>query len=87
MRWLLLVASLGAFGVAFTTKSSGLMAIGLLGGFGLLFLTVFAFAAARIEETSRPDVAMLTDADINKLKASLRKPGTPPAERLPPPQT
>ena len=86
MRWLLLLASLGAFALAFTTKSTAMMALGLLAGFGFLFMAVFAFAAARIEETSRPDAAMLTDGDINKLKASLRKPGAPQAERLPPPQ-
>jgi len=87
MRWLVLLVSLGAFALAFTTKSTGMMALGLLAGFGCLFAAIFAFAAARIEETSRPDAAMLTDGDISKLKASLRKPAPPPAEPLPPPQT
>lgn len=80
MRWILLLLAFGAFGIAFSTKSAGVMGFALIIGIGLLFVAVFAFAAAKIEATSRPDSALLTDKDIAKLRASMRKPAPKPAE-------
>ena len=80
MRWILLLLAFGAFAIAFSTKSAGVMGFALVVGIGLLFATFFAFAAARIESTSRPDAALLTDKDIAVLRASMRKPvPKPPA--------
>ena len=81
MRWILLLLAFGAFALAFSTKSAGLMGLALVGGLVLLICALFAFAAAKIEATSRPDVVLLTDKDINALRASVRKatPAQPPA--------
>jgi uncharacterized protein (DUF58 family) len=73
MRWILLLLALGAFALAFSTKAAGVMAFCLVAGFGLLFAALFAFAAAKIEATSRPDTTLLVDRDISALRASMRK--------------
>lgn len=73
MRWILLLLAFGAFAIAFSTKSPGVMGFTLIAGIGLLFAALFAFAAAKIGATSRPDSALLTDKDITALRASLRK--------------
>jgi hypothetical protein len=83
MRWILLLLALIGFTTAFSTKSPGLMGIGLFVGFICLVGGFFAFAAARISDAARPDAAMLTDQDINVLKASLRKPAAPPQSSPP----
>ena len=99
MRWILLLLAMGAFALAFSTKSAGVMGACLVVGFVALFAALFAFAAAKIEATSRPDVALLTDKDISALRASVRKPAPkapdssadsdamPGRERLPTPPT
>jgi hypothetical protein len=74
MRWIMLLAGIGAFALALSTKSTGVMAFGLVVGFALIFASLFAFAAARIEATSRPDSTLLTDRDLNALRAAIRKP-------------
>lgn len=76
MRWILLLLAFGAFALAFSTKSAGFMGLCLVVGFVALFAAVFAFAAAKIEATSRPDTTLLTDKDISALRASMRKPAT-----------
>jgi hypothetical protein len=83
MRWISLLAAVFGFAVAFASKTAGMMAFGLLLGFGCLFTALFAFAAARIASTARPDAALLTDRDISLLRASLRKPGANPAQSSP----
>jgi hypothetical protein len=68
MRWLLLLVTLAGFALAFTTKSPGLLGVGLLAGFGGLISFAFALAAARIAETSQPDSAMIVDPEVNALR-------------------
>ena len=85
MRWILLVVAVFGIGLAFSARTPGLMALGLFVGFGSLFVSLFAFAAARIASTSRPDAVLLTDKDINSLRASMRKPAAPAAGTLQPP--
>lgn len=80
MRWILLLLALGAFALAFSTRSPGMMGFCLVAGIGLLFAALFAFAAAKIEATSRPDSALLTDKDITALRSSMRKPAPKPPE-------
>jgi hypothetical protein len=75
MRWVLLGVGVFGFGLAFSAKTAGLMGLGLVLGFGGLFVALFAFAAERIASTARPDSVLLTDKDINALRASMRKPG------------
>jgi hypothetical protein len=81
VRWILLLLAFGAFVLAFSTKSAGVMGWALAGGLVLLIAALFAFAAAKIDATSRPDAVLLTDKDINTLRASVRKarPPQPPA--------
>jgi hypothetical protein len=77
MRWIMLLAALFGFALAFASKTPGLLGLGLLIGFVCSFISLFGFAAARIASTSRPEVAMLTDKDITALQKSLRKPAAP----------
>jgi high-affinity K+ transport system ATPase subunit B len=85
MRWILLLLAAGAFALAFSTKSTGLMGFCLVVGIVLLFVVLFAFAAAKIEATSRPDAALLTDKDINTIRASVRKAKAAATPAPPPP--
>lgn len=77
MRWILLVVAVLGFALTFSAKTPGLMGIGLFAGFIGLLGALFAFAAARIAATSRPDAALLSDKDISRVRASLRKPVPP----------
>jgi len=86
MRWIMLLAALFGFALAFAAKTPGLLGLGLLIGFLCSFISLFGFAAARIASTSRPEVAMLTDKDITALQKSVRKPATPAAPALSPPR-
>lgn len=70
LRWILLVLALLGLALAFTTKSPGLLGIGLLLGFVGAIGFVFALAADRIAANARPDTAM---ASVEELVA-LRKP-------------
>lgn len=79
MRWICLLLALLGFGLGFAARTPGLMGIGFVLGFVFLIAAFFAFAAARVAASSRPDAALLTDKDINMLRASMRKPGAPPA--------
>ena len=86
MRWILLLVSMLGIGLGLSARTPGLMALGLLLGFGCLLASVFAFAAARIASTARPDAALLTDKDVNALRVSVRRPAAagssaPPPER------
>lgn len=73
MRWILLLAAVVGFAIAFQAKSQELLGIGLAVGFIGLFGAFFAMASARVAEAARPDSALLTDADINALRESVRK--------------
>ena len=73
MRWILLLVSVVGFAIAFQTKSQDLLGIGLAVGFIGLFGAFVAMASAKVAEATRPDAALLTDADINALRESVRK--------------
>jgi len=79
MRWILLLIAVLGFGLGFSAKAPGLMGLGFVLGFVFLIATFFAFAAERVAETSRPDSILLTDKDLNALRASMRKPPSNPA--------
>lgn len=87
--WILL--SLGGLTLAMLTYSPGLMALGLAITFIGMFCAVFAFAAARIEATSRPDSALLTPEVLAQVRARAQQqraanaPGQiPPAQQRTP---
>ena len=69
MRWILLVATIVGFAVAFTTTSPSLMGIGLILGVGGLLSFAFALAAARIAQNAQPETTMIVDPEITALRA------------------
>lgn len=73
MRWILLAAAVIGFAIAFQAKTTALLGVGLVVGFIGLIGAFFAMASARVAEATRPDSALLTDADINALRESVRK--------------
>lgn len=74
MRWILLIVAIFGFALAFSTHSPQLVGIGLIVGFIALFAAFWAFAAARIASTARPESMLLADRDASALRAKLRKP-------------
>ena len=72
MRWIVLLLAVLGFGLGFSAKAPGLMGLGFVLGFVFLIVAFFAFAAARVAESSRPDSTLLTDKDLNALRASMR---------------
>jgi hypothetical protein len=73
MRWIWLLVSMLGFGIAFSTRSPGLLGIGLVVGIVALFVTVMSMAAEKINSTARSDSAMLGDKEIAALRASMQK--------------
>jgi hypothetical protein len=84
MRWILLLVAVTGLALAFSAKTPGLLGLGLLLGIGCLLASLFGFAAERVASSARQDIVLLTDKDINLLRASIRKPGaTPPGNMSP----
>ncbi|WP_330885245.1 hypothetical protein [Rudaea sp.] len=73
----MLVVTIVAFAVAFTTGSPSLMGIGLVLGCGGLLGCGLSLAAARIASTAQPEAALIIDPEISALraKANLAKSG------------
>jgi hypothetical protein len=81
--WLLLV--FGGVGLAMFTNNPALLGTGLLVALVSGFFAVFAFAAARIESTSRPDSALLTPEVLAAVRArAARQQGAQPPTAVPP---
>jgi hypothetical protein len=72
MRWVMVAVALLGFALAFGTQSVGVLAFGLLLGFGGLAGALLAFAAARVEWVSQAqssrELSMILEA--RKLKAA-----------------
>ena len=73
MHWILWGISVAAFAVAVTASSQGLLVFAAIVGVVTLFGGFFAMVSARIAERSRPDTTLLTDADVNALRKSVRE--------------
>ena len=84
MRWILLLVAVAGLALAFSAKTPGMLGLSLLLGIGCLLAALFGFAAQRVASSARPDVVLLTDKDINVLRASIRKPGTTPPGNISP---
>ncbi len=69
MRWLLLLIAVVGFAVAFTSRSPGLLALGLFVGLAGLFGFTLAMAAARIAETAQPAANLIADAEVSAMRA------------------
>lgn len=81
MRFVWLLVMLGAIVVAVITRHPGVLGVCLFVAFVSGLLAVFAFAAARIESTARPDSALLTPevlAAVRARAAQQRGPAAPP---------
>ncbi len=99
MRVLWVLLMFGGMALAILTNHPGLLAFGLLLAGVSGFCAVFAFAAARIESTARPDSALLTPEVLAAVRARAAQqraaqalaqgPGqnqaSAPAQPLPPP--
>jgi len=79
MRWIFLLVAVIGFSLAFAAKTAGLLEIGLLLGFVGLFAAFFAFAAAKIAATARPDTVLLSDVGKLRAEAGKAAPPQPPS--------
>lgn len=70
VRWVMVAFALLGFALAFGTQSVGVLAFGLLLGFGGLFGALLAFAAARVESVSQAqssrEMSMILEARKHK---------------------
>jgi len=73
MHWILLLIAVIAFAGAVFAPTQGLLVFSLVVGFACLFAGFVAMVSARIAERSRPDTTLLTDADVNALRKSVRE--------------
>jgi hypothetical protein len=80
-RWIMLVLTIIGFALIFSTKSSALLALGLLAAVVGLFGFVFALAADRVSASARPETSMATKEDLLALRR--RPPRVPPAPGKP----
>lgn len=83
MIWGLVIVTLLALVVAFTTHSPGLVAFGLFIGLVGVVTLALVFIDRHMRASSRPE--HMTQGELDALKATLRKPVPPPAQ-LPPTQ-
>jgi uncharacterized protein (DUF58 family) len=89
-RWLMLGLTILGFAIVFTTRSPGLLGLGMLIGlFGFVGF-VFALAADRVSASARPETTMASVDDIHAMRgrpparsAVPAKPATPPVEPAP----
>ena len=72
MHWILLAIAATAFGAAIFAPTAAMIGVGMVVGFIFLFAGFFAMISARIAERSRPDAVLLSDADVNALRKSVR---------------
>ena len=73
MHWILLGIAVAAFAGAVFAPSQGVLVVALIVGFVAMFAGFVALVAARIAARSRPDTMLLTDADVNALRKSVRE--------------
>jgi hypothetical protein len=78
MCWILLIVAVIGFSLGFSAKSAGLMGLGIVVGMFCLVGSFFGFAAARIESTARPDIAIMSPKDLQSLRG-----GAPPKRPAP----
>jgi hypothetical protein len=86
MRFLWLLLMFGGVALAIYTNSPLLLGAGLIVALISGFCAVFAFAAARIDSTARPDSALLTPEVLAavRARAAQQRGPQPPAQAVRP---
>jgi hypothetical protein len=64
MRWGMLLLSVIGFTFVFSTRSPGVLALGLVFGFGGLFGAVLVMVNERIGASARSEATLLTDKEV-----------------------
>lgn len=67
-RWITLGLTLLGFALVFSTKSPGLLGLGLLLSLVGIVGFVFALAAARVSASARPEASMVIGEDVAALR-------------------
>src|SRR5215467_13355798 len=73
MHWILFAVAVAGFAGAVFAPSQGVLVLTMIIGFCAFFGGFIAMVAARIADRSRPDSTLLTDADVNALRKSVRE--------------
>ena len=81
-RWIMLGLTILGFAIVFTTRSPGLLGLGILIGLVGFIGFVFALAADRVSASARPEATIASVDDIHAMRG--RRPGRPPTP-VPPP--
>ena len=72
MHWIVLGIAAIAFGAGFFGPTTAMIGAGMTVGFICLVVGFFMLISARVAERARPDAMLLTDADVNALRKSMR---------------
>lgn len=76
-RWIMLGLTILGFAIVFTTRSSGLLLLGILLGLGGFVGFVFALAADRVSARARPETTMASVDDLHALRRRIPARPTP----------
>lgn len=90
-RWIMLGLTILGFAIVFTTRSPGLLGLGMLLGLVGFVGFVFALAADRVSASARPEVTIASVDDIHAMRGRRPPvrpsppvaPATPPVEPAP----
>lgn len=70
MRWFLIAALIAGFAIAFSTRSPGVLAIGLvLAGIGVIG-TILQVLDSRMGASARTDAMLLADREVASIRAA-----------------
>lgn len=81
-RWIMLGLTILGFAIVFTTRSPGLLGLGMLLGLAGFIGFVFALAADRVSASARPEATIASVDDIHAMRR--RTPVRPAASAAPP---
>lgn len=82
-RWIMLGQTILGFAIVFTTRSSGLLGLGLLLGLVGFIGFVFALAADRVSASARPEATIASVDDIHAMRGRRPVRPRPPTQPTP----
>lgn len=82
-RWIMLGLTILGFAIVFTTRSPGLLGLGMLLGLVGFVGFVFALASDRISANARPEATMASVDDIHAMRRRAVPRPAPPAPKPP----